>query len=78
MGFRAAKAAAEEKLQEARHWVADNRGISSQLAARLGKSPQFIGMVLRGKRKSALVEQALKDIGAPIKDAGTETRRRRK
>jgi len=77
MGFRATKAAAAEKLQEARHWVADNRGVSSQLAAKLGKSPQFIGMVLRGKRKSALVEQALKDIGAPIKHEGPEPRRRK-
>lgn len=50
-------------------WAANNRNALTAIADRMGTSPQFVSMVLHGKRKSKdnRVERALREMGAPIK-----------
>lgn len=50
-------------------WAAAHRNALTEIADRMGTSPQFVSMVLHGKRKSKdrRVERALREMGAPIK-----------
>lgn len=54
--------------QRAAIWVMQNRGVLSRIAAQLEVTPQFVHMVLMGKRKSGnnVVEGALRKCGAPL------------
>jgi hypothetical protein len=56
--------------QKAAQWVAENRGRLSEIADKVRPkvTPQFVQMVLRGKRKSedGRVERELKKAGAPV------------
>lgn len=49
-------------------WVSDNRNVLTQIAQEYKVSPQFVHLVLYGKRKSLnrRIEYALKERGAPI------------
>lgn len=53
-------------------WVFSNRGVLSRVAKKVGASPQFVHMVLMGKRKSTdgLVEGELRRAGAPLVGMG--------
>lgn len=60
---------AHTPLQErAALWVLRNRGELSRIAKQLEVSPQFVHMVLMGKRNSdeGKVESALRKAGAPL------------
>jgi hypothetical protein len=50
-------------------WLNTHRNVLSEVARALKVSPQFVSMVLYGRRKSEdlRVERALKEKGAPIK-----------
>lgn len=54
--------------QRAAIWVMQNRGVLSRIAVQLEVTPQFVHMVLMGKRKSGnnVVEGALRKCGAPL------------
>lgn len=56
--------------QKAAQWVSANRGKLSEIANKVKPkvSPQFVHMILRGKRHSAdgSVERELKKAGAPV------------
>lgn len=49
-------------------WSANNRNCLTEIATRMGVSPQFVSMVLHKRRKSrdGRVERALKEMGAPL------------
>lgn len=60
-----------EQDKKAAAWVSANRGIMSHIASKMKPkkvSPQFVHLVLRGKRKSedGKVERALREAGAPV------------
>ena len=52
-------------------WVAEHRGAITEIAKMIKPpvSPQFVQMVLKGKRKSkdGMVERELKKRGAPVR-----------
>ncbi len=52
-------------------WAANNRNALTEIANRMGTSPQFVSMVLHRRRKSkdGRVERALREMGAPVKNA---------
>lgn len=60
---------ADETLRRAAaaKWVSEHRGLCTQIAQRLGVTPQFVHQVLRGVRAShdGKVETMLKRAGAP-------------
>jgi len=49
-------------------WQAANRGTMTKIAERAKVTPQFVYLVIRGRRKSkgGKVERLLKEAGAPI------------
>lgn len=51
-------------------WLAQNRGLLSKIAEQVKPSvtPQFVGQVCRGKRKSrdGKIERILRSYGAPL------------
>ncbi len=51
-------------------WLAQNRGVLSKIAEQVKPtvSPQFVGQICRGKRKSrdGKIERILKSYGAPL------------
>lgn len=55
---------------EALTWVANNRGVMTQIARKVAPrvSPQFVHLVLRGKRSSrdGQIERMLRKAGAPV------------
>lgn len=53
-------------------WVGSNRGICREIAKATKKTPQFINLVLYGKKHSSdgRIEQMLKNAGAPIRMRG--------
>lgn len=59
-----------DKDMAASMWVLRNRGQLSAIAARIRPpvSPQFVHLVLRGKRRSrgGKVERMLREAGAPV------------
>ncbi len=59
-----------DKDMAASMWVLRNRGELSRIAARIRPpvSPQFVHLVLRGKRRSrgGRVERMLRGAGAPV------------
>ena len=58
----------DKELRDRRLWVAENRKALTEVAETCGVSPQFVHMVLYGRRKSGdgKVERELKKMGAPI------------
>lgn len=63
---------------EANEWVFRTRGAVAAVAARVGVTPQFVYMVLMGKRKSkdGKVERELRKVGAPMKSPSATPRGR--
>jgi hypothetical protein len=57
-----------ERRVKAAAWVAEHRGVLTQIAAAQGVSVQFVHLVLRGKRKSVdgSIERAIRKAGGPI------------
>lgn len=47
-------------------WVNNNRGVMSEVAVECGVTPQYVHMILRGKRHNTLVETKLRAAGAPV------------
>jgi hypothetical protein len=50
-------------------WMANNRGALTDVSLKCGVTPQFVHMVLNGRRKSSAgdVEAELRKVGAPVR-----------